>query len=70
MMLRIQGLRKSFGKRVLWSDLELEAEQGTMTALTGVSGAGKSTARQHRAGWLRGARMPAANRARTGTRRI
>ena len=43
MMLRIQGLRKSFGKRVLWSDLELEAEQGTMTALTGVSGAGKST---------------------------
>lgn len=42
-MLKVQGLRKSFGDRVLWNELNLEAEQGTMTALTGVSGAGKST---------------------------
>lgn len=43
MMLAIQGLKKSFGERVLWRDLALEVERGTMTALTGVSGAGKST---------------------------
>jgi ABC transporter related protein len=42
-MLNISGLSKSFGARVLWSDLDVAAGSGTMTALTGVSGAGKST---------------------------
>ena len=42
-MLNISGLSKSFGARVLWSDLDVAAGPGTMTALTGVSGAGKST---------------------------
>lgn len=42
-MLNISGLSKSFGARVLWSDLDVAAGSGTMTALTGISGAGKST---------------------------
>ena len=41
--MNISGLSKSFGARVLWSDLDVAAGSGTMTALTGVSGAGKST---------------------------
>ena len=43
MMLNISGLSKSFGARVLWSDLDVAVGSGTMTALTGISGAGKST---------------------------
>lgn len=42
-MLNISGLSKSFGARVLWSDLDVAVGSGTMTALTGISGAGKST---------------------------
>jgi len=42
-MLRIQGLRKSYGDRVAVEGLDLEAAAGEITALLGPNGAGKST---------------------------
>lgn len=42
-MLQIDGLTKSYGRHVLWSDLTRTVPSGAMTALTGPSGSGKST---------------------------
>lgn len=42
-MLKIAGLTKSYGNRVLWEDLEWEFVSGGMTAIVGASGSGKST---------------------------
>ncbi len=39
----ISGLTKRFGRRVLLEDVELVLAAGTVTALTGVSGVGKTT---------------------------
>jgi len=42
-MIRIQDLRKSFGRRTVVHDLCLEAADGAITGLLGSNGAGKST---------------------------
>lgn len=42
-MLRVRGLRKAFGERVLFDIAELQIHQGQAVVLTGVNGAGKST---------------------------
>ena len=36
-------MKKSFGPRVLWENIDLRAERGTLTGLIGASGSGKST---------------------------
>ena len=36
-------MKKSFGPRVLWENIDLRAERGTLTGLIGTSGSGKST---------------------------
>lgn len=41
--LSVRNASKSFGKRVLWSDVNLEVVAGEMLALRGASGSGKST---------------------------
>lgn len=40
---RVRGLAKSFGQRLLFRDLDLHLPGGSMTAVVGASGAGKST---------------------------
>jgi polar amino acid transport system ATP-binding protein len=42
-LLRVQGLRKSFGKAVVLSDLDLDVPEHSCTVLIGASGSGKST---------------------------
>ncbi|WP_116116012.1 ABC transporter ATP-binding protein [Austwickia chelonae] len=42
-MLNVEGLCKSFGERSLWSDLSFSVAPGTMAAITGRSGTGKTT---------------------------
>ncbi|MER6948312.1 ATP-binding cassette domain-containing protein [Nonomuraea sp. NPDC000554] len=42
-MITVKSLSKSFGRRTLWSDLNLTVPGGQMLAVTGPSGAGKST---------------------------
>lgn len=42
-MLSIDSLRKSFGPRTLWENVNLSVPEGSMIALTGPSGSGKST---------------------------
>ncbi|MEA5154019.1 ABC transporter ATP-binding protein [Raineyella sp.] len=42
-MLHIDGLTKSYGRHILWSDLTRTVPSAAMTALTGPSGSGKST---------------------------
>jgi lipopolysaccharide export system ATP-binding protein len=41
--LRIQGIAKSFGKRVIVHDVSLKVSRGQVTALLGPNGAGKTT---------------------------
>ncbi|MEW2394597.1 ATP-binding cassette domain-containing protein [Streptomyces sp. NPDC046862] len=42
-MIDIENLSKSFGRRTLWSGVDLTVHGGQMLALTGPSGSGKST---------------------------
>ncbi|WP_444961639.1 ABC transporter ATP-binding protein [Nocardiopsis sp. M1B1] len=42
-MIYIERISKSFGRRTLWSDLDLTIPSGQMTAFVGPSGSGKST---------------------------
>jgi len=41
--IEVNGLRKSFGSQVVLDGIDLEVEQGTITALLGPNGAGKTT---------------------------
>ena len=43
MSVRIESLTKKFGDHVLFDGLDLEIEEGCITALTGSSGCGKTT---------------------------
>lgn len=43
LVIKASGLSKSFGDRILWSDLSFTVDRGEMLALTGVSGSSKST---------------------------
>ncbi|MEV6713690.1 ATP-binding cassette domain-containing protein [Lentzea sp. NPDC051208] len=42
-MIRVDGLGKSFGRRTLWSGLDIAVEAGQVVAITGMSGTGKTT---------------------------
>lgn len=42
-MIRIRGLRKTFGSRVVLDGIELDIAAGAIVAITGASGSGKST---------------------------
>lgn len=42
-MITVKSLSKSFGRRTLWSNLNLTVKGGEMLAVTGRSGSGKST---------------------------
>ncbi|HFU1091394.1 TPA: ABC transporter ATP-binding protein [Streptococcus suis] len=42
-MIEIQGLKKSFQQRVIFSDLNMKLEKGNIYALIGKSGSGKTT---------------------------
>jgi polar amino acid transport system ATP-binding protein len=42
-MIRIRGLRKSFGSRVVLDGIDLDVEAGAIVAVLGASGSGKST---------------------------
>ena len=42
-LLRIRGLRKSFGSHAVLHGVDLDVERGGVTALLGRSGSGKST---------------------------
>ena len=52
-MLRVAGLRKSYGKRVALEGLDLEVRAGEILALLGPNGAGKSTTIQCLVGLLK-----------------
>ncbi|MFN4244009.1 MAG: ABC-F family ATP-binding cassette domain-containing protein [Tepidisphaerales bacterium] len=42
-VLRVEGLRKSFGERVLWQDVAFELRRGERVGVVGPNGSGKST---------------------------
>lgn len=42
-MIKVQGLSKSFGDRLVLNDIDFVLDKGEMALLTGASGAGKST---------------------------
>lgn len=42
-MIKIEGAQKSFGKYVVFENLELTIDEGTVFGLVGINGAGKST---------------------------
>src|ERR1051326_8401386 len=42
-MIRIRGLRKSFGERTALDGIDADAPEGAVVALVGPSGSGKST---------------------------
>lgn len=42
-MIRVDGLGKSFGRRTLWSGLDIAVDGGQVAVITGLSGSGKTT---------------------------
>ena len=53
-MIRIQGLRKSFGERAILRGIDLDCVEGSTTVILGGSGAGKSVLMKHVVGLLTG----------------
>jgi ABC-2 type transport system ATP-binding protein len=41
--LKVAGLRKAFGERIVLDGIDLDVEQGTILSLLGPNGAGKTT---------------------------
>ncbi|QKG20554.1 ABC transporter ATP-binding protein [Actinomadura verrucosospora] len=51
--IRVEGLRKSFGRQVIWEDVSLTVPAGEISALLGPSGTGKSVFLKNLVGLLR-----------------
>src|SRR5690606_470494 len=51
--LRVEGLRQSFGRQVIWEDVSLTIPAGEISALLGPSGTGKSVFLKNLVGLLR-----------------
>ncbi|MEV4257261.1 ABC transporter ATP-binding protein [Spirillospora sp. NPDC049652] len=51
--IRVEGLRKSFGRQVVWEDVTLTVPAGEISALLGPSGTGKSVFLKNLVGLLR-----------------
>lgn len=51
--IRVEGLRKSFGRQVIWEDVSLTIPAGEISALLGPSGTGKSVFLKNLVGLLR-----------------
>ncbi|GGV24752.1 hypothetical protein GCM10010182_54220 [Actinomadura cremea] len=51
--IRVEGLRKSFGRQVIWDDVSLTIPAGEISALLGPSGTGKSVFLKNLVGLLR-----------------
>jgi putative ABC transport system ATP-binding protein len=43
LMIRVDSLGKSFGRRALWSGLDIAVDAGQVAVITGLSGSGKTT---------------------------
>jgi putative ABC transport system ATP-binding protein len=43
LMIRVDSLGKSFGRRTLWSGLDIAVDAGQVAVITGLSGSGKTT---------------------------
>jgi len=52
-MIRVEGLRKSFGRQAVLRDLDLEVATGSITVIIGRSGGGKSVFLKHLIGLVR-----------------
>jgi len=52
-MIRVEGLRKSFGRQAVLRDLDLEVATGSITVIIGRSGGGKSVFLKHLIGLMR-----------------
>ena len=52
-MIKVEGLRKSFGRQAVLRDLDLEVATGSITVIIGRSGGGKSVFLKHLIGLLR-----------------
>ncbi|WP_375539116.1 ABC transporter ATP-binding protein [Actinomadura sp. J1-007] len=51
--IRVEGLRKSFGRQVIWEDVTFTIPAGEISALLGPSGTGKSVFLKNLVGLLR-----------------
>ncbi|WP_372506584.1 ATP-binding cassette domain-containing protein [Actinomadura madurae] len=51
--IRVEGLRKSFGRQVIWEDVSFTIPAGEISALLGPSGTGKSVFLKNLVGLLR-----------------
>ena len=51
--IRVDGLKKSFGRQVIWEDVSFSIPAGEITALLGPSGTGKSVFLKTLVGLLR-----------------
>ncbi len=65
-ILQFQNLKKSFGKKTIFSNVNLDLEQGQVIGITGPSGQGKSTLLKIAAGLIK----PDEGRTFIGTKRI